>query len=65
MNYQKLSYKTMDQVRRLLADISAANTRDVTLSSGQDGQKQSLDKLEEPEQQGEQQQLLLKNSTRT
>ena len=61
MNYQKLSYKTMDQVRRLLADISAAGSdKTVTLSSGQLTQKQSFDKLEELlEQQGEQQQLLL------
>lgn len=66
MNYQKLSYKTMDQVRRLLADISAAGSdKTVTLSSGQLTQKQSLDKLEELlEQQGEQQQLLLEELNR-
>ena len=66
MNYQKLSYKTMDQVRRLLADISAAGSdKTVTLSSGQLTQKQSFDKLEELlEQQGEQQQLLLEEINR-
>lgn len=66
MNYQKLSYKTMDQVRRLLADISAAGSdKTVSLSSGQLTQKQSFDKLEELlEQQGEQQQLLLEELNR-
>ena len=66
MNYQKLSNKTMDQVRRLLADISAAGSdKTVTLSSGQLTQKQSFDKLEELlEQQGEQQQLLLEELNR-
>lgn len=66
MNYQKMSYKTMDQVRRLLADISAAGSdKTVTLSSGQLTQKQSFDKLEELlEQQGEQQQLLLEELNR-
>ena len=66
MKYQKLSYKTMDQVRRLLADISAAGSdKTVTLSSGQLTQKQSFDKLEELlEQQGEQQQLLLEELNR-
>lgn len=66
MNYQKLSYKTMDQVRRLLADISAAGSdKTVTLSSGQLTQKQFFDKLEELlEQQGEQQQLLLEELNR-
>ena len=66
MNYQKLSYKTMDQVRRLLADISAAGSdKTVTLPSGQLTQKQSFDKLEELlEQQGEQQQLLLEELNR-
>ena len=54
------------QVRRLLADISAAGSdKTVTLSSGQLTQKQSFDKLEELlEQQGEQQQLLLEELNR-
>ena len=66
MNYQKLSYKTMDQVRRLLADISAAgSSKNVVLTSGQMTQKQSFDKLEELlEQQGEQQQALLEELNR-
>ena len=66
MNYQKLSYKTMDQVRRLLADISAAgSSKNVTLSSGQMTQKQSFERLEELlEQQGEQQQALLEELNR-
>ena len=66
MNYQKLSYKTMDQVRRLLADISAAgSSKNVTLTAGQVTQKQSFDKLEELlEQQGDQQQALLEELNR-
>lgn len=66
MNYQKLSYKTMDQVRRLLADISAAgSSKNVTLTAGQMIQKQSFDKLEELlEQQGDQQQALLEELNR-
>ena len=67
MNYQKLSYRRRwIQVRRLLADISAAGSdKTVTLSSGQLTQKQSFDKLEELlEQQGEQQQLWLEELNR-
>lgn len=66
MNYQKLSYKTMDQVRRLLADISATgSSKNVTLTAGQMTQKQSFDKLEELlEQQGDQQQALLEELNR-
>lgn len=66
MNYQKLSYKTMDQVCRLLADISAAgSSKNVTLTAGQMTQKQSFDKLEELlEQQGDQQQALLEELNR-
>lgn len=66
MNYQKLSYKTMDQVRCLLADISAAgSSKNVTLTAGQMTQKQSFDKLEELlEQQGDQQQALLEELNR-
>ena len=66
MNSQKLSYKTMDQVRRLLADISAAgSSKNVTLTAGQMTQKQSFDKLEELlEQQGDQQQALLEELNR-
>ena len=66
MNYQKLSYKTMDQVRRLLADISAAgSSKNVTLTARQMTQKQSFDKLEELlEQQGDQQQALLEELNR-
>ena len=29
--YQRLSYKTMEQVRKLLSEVTAANTRDVSL----------------------------------
>ena len=66
MNYQKLSYKTMDQVRRLLADTSAVgSSKNVTLTAGQMTQKQSFDKLEELlEQQGDQQQALLEELNR-
>ena len=66
MNYQKLSYKTRDQVRRLLQDISVSGSgNNVQLTSGQLANKQSLDKLEELlEQQGEQQQALLEELNR-
>ena len=66
MNYQKLSYKTMDQVRRLLADISAVgSSKNVTLTAGQMTQKQSFDKLEELlEQQGDQRRALLEELNR-
>lgn len=59
--YQKLSCKTMEQVRRLLTDISAAGSSDrVQLIAGRNLQKESLEKLQETMQtQSEMQQELL------
>lgn len=59
--YQKLSSRTMEQVRRLLADISAAGSgENVQLTSGQQNQKDTMDRLQQTiQQQGEQQQELL------
>ena len=45
--YQRLSYKTMEQVRRLLTEISAATTKDVYLTGTYGTQKQSMEKLEQ------------------
>ena len=65
MKYQAQSYKTMEQVRRLLTDISAAGTGDVRLTGGKNAQRESLDELKELlENQGEQQQILLEEITR-
>lgn len=59
--YQRLSYKTMEQVRRLLTEISAANTKDVYLTGTYGTQKQSMEKLEQLlTQQAADQQALLK-----
>lgn len=41
--YQRLSYKTMEQVRRLLSEVTAANTRDVSLIAN--GRNDSIEKL--------------------
>ena len=59
--YQKLSYKTMEQVRRLLTDISATGSgNNVQLTAGQLSQRETLERLQETLQvQGEQQQELL------
>lgn len=43
--YQRLSYKTMEQVRRLLTDISAANTKDVYLTSTYGAKNESMEKM--------------------
>ena len=56
--YQRLSYKTMEQVRRLLSEVSAANTRDVSLLAN--GRNDSMDKLADLiAEQDERQQALL------
>lgn len=59
--YQKRSYRTMEQVRRLLADISVAkNNGEIRLSAGKTAQTEALEQLKEIlEAQGEQQQELL------
>ena len=41
--YQRLSYKTMEQVRRLLSEVTAANTRDVSLIAS--SRNESVEKL--------------------
>ena len=64
--YQKLSCKTMEQVRRLLADISATGSgNNVQLSGGQIAQRETLEQLQETiQEQGEQQQELLEEISR-
>lgn len=62
--YQRLSYQTMEQVRRLLADVSAAgNTREVYLTGGRSSgmaSKETLDKIQRLlAEQGENQEALL------
>lgn len=62
--YQKLSYQTMEQVRRLLADVSLSG-KDLQLHSGRMdsvSQKASIDKLQRLlEEQGETQKELLED----
>ena len=56
--YQRLSYKTMEQVRKLLSEVTAANTRDVSLIAS--GRNDSVEKLcNLIAQQNEGQQVLL------
>lgn len=43
--YQRLSYKTMEQVRRLLTELSAVGDRDVYLMNG--NRNDSMDKMEQ------------------
>ena len=64
--YQKLSMKTMEQVRRLLSDISAAGSSDkVQLTAGRNLQRDTLEKLQETMQtQSEMQQELLEEISR-
>ena len=64
--YQKLSCRTMEQVRRLLADISATGSgNNVQLSGGQIAQRETLEQLQETiQEQGEQQQELLEEISR-
>ena len=66
LSYQKLSCKTMEQVRRLLADISATGSgNNVQLSGGQMAQKETLERLQETiQEQGDQQQELLEEISR-
>lgn len=45
--YQRLSYKTMEQVRKLLSEVTAANTRDVSLIAS--GRNDSVEKLGNPD----------------
>lgn len=64
--YQKLSYKTMEQVRRLLTDISVSGAgNDVQLTSGQLSRQESLDQIRDlVEAQGDQQAALLEDISR-
>ena len=62
--YQRLSYKTMEQVRKLLSEVTAANTRDVSLIAS--GRNDSVEKLcNLIAQQNEDSRLFLRKSTRT
>lgn len=65
--YQKLSYQTMEQVRRLLADVSLSG-KDLQLQSGRVdsiSQKASVDKIQKLlEEQGEAQKELLEDISR-
>lgn len=64
--YQKKSYRTMEQVRRLLADVSAAgNNGEVRLSAGRTAQNESLEQLKEIlSAQAEQQQEFMEEMSR-
>ncbi len=61
--YQQLSYQTLEQVQRLLSDISAAGTGDVYLKGGRNqelNQQRSLDRIHQLlEEQGEREQAVL------
>ena len=63
--YQKLAYSTMEQMRRLLADISAVNTREISLIGGKlsaSGQKEEDRKLMQAmEDQAQRQEALLED----
>lgn len=63
VEYQKMAYHTMEQVRKLLADISAVNTKEVYLAGGnlsRGAQKETTDKLQKTmETQAERQEALL------
>lgn len=71
--YQKLAYKTMDQVRRLLSDITVAkDNKDIYLMGGhltsmaaQNANKETLESVQDMlEAQGERQQELLEEMTK-
>ncbi|MDC7289715.1 MotA/TolQ/ExbB proton channel family protein [Blautia schinkii] len=70
VEYQKLAYKTMDQVRRLLSDITVAKeNKDIYLMGGhltsmaaQNANKETLEKVQDVlEAQGERQEALLED----
>lgn len=64
--YQRLSYKTMEQVRRLLTDISAANTKDVYLTNTYGAKNESMEKVGQLlAEQTESQQALLEDISRS
>ena len=53
--YQRLSYKTMEQVRKLLSEVTAANTRDVSLiASGRNDSVERLGNLIAQQNEGQQ-----------
>lgn len=64
--YQKRSFRTMEQVRRLLADISAAKDGgEIRLSAGRNAQNETIEKLQELlAAQSEQQQELLEEMSK-
>lgn len=66
VEYQKLAYQTMDQVRRLLSDISAAGTgKDVYLMPGQASRGAGSEEIQKLlEEQGERQEAMLEEMSR-
>ena len=64
--YQKRSYRTMEQVRRLLSDITAAKDRgEIRLSAGRNAQNEAMEKLQEIlTAQSEQQQEILEEMSK-
>ena len=67
--YQKLSYETMEQVKRLLEDISVSGTQDIYLSGGRSSaitQQQSMERIEQLlENQSESQEKLLQEISKS
>ena len=64
--YQKRSYRTMEQVRRLLSDITAAKDKgEIRLSAGRNAQNETMEKLQEIlTAQSEQQQEILEEMSK-
>ena len=64
--YQKRSYRTMEQVRRLLSDITAAKEKgEIRLSAGRNAQNETMEKLQEIlTAQSEQQQEILEEMSK-
>lgn len=64
VEYQKMAYNTMEQVRRLLSDISAVSSKDVYLSGGnvsRGAQKETAELQKTMEAQAERQEALLED----
>lgn len=64
VEYQKMAYNTMEQVRRLLSDISAVSSKDVYLSGGNVSrgvQKETAELQKTMEAQAERQEALLED----
>lgn len=64
VEYQKMAYNTMEQVRRLLSDISVVSSKDVYLSGGnvsRGAQKETAELQKTMEAQAERQEALLED----